>query len=163
MRFIALTKVVTLKQGNNYVLGALISIIQTIEEGIINQGAWFTQKLQNDIFFFQQKVNKLGNSLIALALTIIGKFYEGKWAQEEGQAYVLKRRTWIIIDVQVVLLVSYKKKREGTVVIMVGEHLELLLLQEGDNHNIAPQHVTSLLVPKTWEDIVASDGDKEQS
>jgi hypothetical protein len=41
----------------------------------------------------------LGNSLIALALTIIGKFYEGKWAQEEGQAYVLKRRTWIIIDV----------------------------------------------------------------
>jgi hypothetical protein len=35
----------------------------------------------------------MGNSLIGLALTIIRKFYEGKWVQEEGQAFVLRRIT----------------------------------------------------------------------
>lgn len=110
MKLVTLTKVVTLKQGNNYALGAFISIFQAIEKGTVNQGAWFTQKLQNEIIAFQQKVDKLGNSLIRLALTIIGKFYEGKWVQEEGKAFVLRRRTRIVIDVQVVMPINLEKE-----------------------------------------------------
>ncbi len=53
MKLITLTKVVTLKQGNNYVLSAFISIYQAIEKGTIQYGAWFKQKLQNEIIALQ--------------------------------------------------------------------------------------------------------------
>jgi hypothetical protein len=52
----------------------------------------------------------LGNSLIGPTLTIIGKFYEGKWVQEEGKAFVLRRRTQIVIDVQVVMPINLEKE-----------------------------------------------------
>jgi hypothetical protein len=38
-------EVLTFKQGNKHVLGALVAIIQVVEEGTINWGAWFSQKL----------------------------------------------------------------------------------------------------------------------
>jgi hypothetical protein len=51
------------------------------------------QKLQNEIIIFQRKACKLGNNLINHVLTIIGKFFVEKWAKEEGQAFVPKRRS----------------------------------------------------------------------
>jgi hypothetical protein len=35
------------------------------------------------------------------------------------------------------MLVKKKKKKEATIIIMAREHPKILLLQEGDTHNIA--------------------------
>lgn len=45
MKLTTIMEVLTLKQGNKHVLDALVAIIQVVEEGTINWGAWFTQKL----------------------------------------------------------------------------------------------------------------------
>jgi hypothetical protein len=36
---------------------------------------WFAQKLQNEILALQRKTCKLGNTLIRLALTIVGTYH----------------------------------------------------------------------------------------
>jgi hypothetical protein len=58
------------------------------------------------------------------------------------------------------MLINQKKKKEAIVTIMVGEHLESLLLQEGDTHSITPKNVEPLLIPRTCEDIVVCDGEE---
>lgn len=73
-----------------------------------------------------------------------------------------RRRTRTIIDVHVVMLISKKKKKEATIIIMAGEHPELLLPQEGDTHNIAIEQVDPVSVLKTCENIVTSDGEEGQ-
>jgi hypothetical protein len=53
-----------------------------VEEVTINWGAWFMQKLKNEITILQKKACKLGNNLIKHALTIIGKVFVDKCAKE---------------------------------------------------------------------------------
>lgn len=45
---------------------------------------------------------------------------------------------------------------------MAREHLELLLLQEGDTHNITTKQAKPLPIPRTCEDTIAGDGEEEQ-
>lgn len=73
-----------------------------------------------------------------------------------------RRRTRIVIDVRVVMLISKKKKKEATIIIMAGEHPELLLPQEGDTHNIAIEQVDPVPILRTCENIVTSDGEEGQ-
>jgi hypothetical protein len=45
MRLEALTKILILKQGNKYVHGTIVAIIQDVEEREVNWAMWFAQKL----------------------------------------------------------------------------------------------------------------------
>jgi hypothetical protein len=45
---------------------------------------------------------------------------------------------------------------------MAREHLELLLLQEGDTHNIRTKQAKPLPIPRTCEYTIACDGEEEQ-
>jgi hypothetical protein len=56
MMLTTIMEVLTLKQGNKHVLDALVAIIQVVEEGLVNWGTWFMQKLQNKITILYKKL-----------------------------------------------------------------------------------------------------------
>jgi hypothetical protein len=70
MKLEALTKILTFKQGNKYVPGTLVVVIQAVEEGEVNWALWFTQKLHNEILVVQRKACRPRNTLIEPSFTI---------------------------------------------------------------------------------------------
>jgi hypothetical protein len=56
------------------------------EKELVNWATWFSYKLQNELVVVQCKVGKSISTLVKLALTIIGYYYQELFAREQESA-----------------------------------------------------------------------------
>jgi hypothetical protein len=113
-RLEALMEIMPFRQGNKFVLGALISTMLAIEKEKVNWAIWFSQKLQNEIIAIQCKTRKFGNTIAEPTLTIIGHYLLKQWELEKEESIGTTNKTQnkkekMIVDLNVILLVKKKK------------------------------------------------------
>lgn len=58
----------------------------------MNWALWFTQKIHNEILIVQRKAGRLGNTLIAPTLTIIGTYYLDHFVKNLKRLMTIRRR-----------------------------------------------------------------------